>query len=141
MYDTDGSGSIDFTEFMVVYHIMNEGTPEEVMSKIFRVFDLNGDGVITAVEMNKIIKVGIYSVHGDQKILFTSKDMSGLLKTENPELEVDDLMAKTAFREMDKNEDGKVTEEEFISACLGQEEISRLLALKIIDIFCEEETK
>ena len=67
--------------------------------------------------------------------------MSGLLKTENPELEVDDLMAKTAFREMDKNEDGKVTEEEFISACLGQEEISRLLALKIIDIFCEEETK
>ena len=62
MYDTDGSGSIDFTEFMVVYHIMNEGTPEEVMSKIFRVFDLNGDGVITAVEMNKIIKVGIYNV-------------------------------------------------------------------------------
>ena len=63
MYDTDGSGSIDFTEFMVVYHIMNEGTPEEVMSKIFRVFDLNGDGVITAVEMNKIIKVGIYNVN------------------------------------------------------------------------------
>ena len=48
---------------------------------------------------------------------------------------------KKAFAEMDKNEDGKVTEEEFISACLGQEEISRLLALKIIDIFCEEETK
>ena len=57
MYDTDGSGSIDFTEFMLVYHIMNDGTPEEVISKIFRVFDLNGDGVITAVEMNKIIKV------------------------------------------------------------------------------------
>ena len=61
MYDTDGSGSIDFTEFMLVYHIMNDGTPEEVISKIFRVFDLNGDGVITAVEMNKIIKVWIIS--------------------------------------------------------------------------------
>ena len=57
MYDTDGSGYIDFTEFMVVFHILNDGTPEEVMSKIFRVFDLNGDGVITAAEMNKIIKV------------------------------------------------------------------------------------
>merc|ERR1711953_1637921 len=124
IYDTDGSGDIDFTEFMVVFHIMSDGTPEEVMSKIFRVFDLNGDGVITAAEMNKIVK-----------------DMYGLLKTENPDLEAEKLLSKSAFTEMDKNNDGQITQEEFIKACLGQEEISRILALKIIDIFCEEEQK
>ena len=30
MYDTDGSGTIDFTEFMILFHIMNDGTPDEV---------------------------------------------------------------------------------------------------------------
>ena len=36
---------------------MNEGTPEEVLKKIFRVFDVNGDGSITLKEMTKLIKV------------------------------------------------------------------------------------
>ena len=67
--------------------------------------------------------------------------MYGLLKTENPELEAEKILSTAAFDEMDKNKDGAVTEEEFIKACLGQEVISRLLALKIIDIFCEEDEK
>ena len=66
MYDSDKDGFIDFTEFMLVFHIMSEGAPEEVLTKIFRVFDVNGDGVISIKEMNKLIK-----------------DMYGLLKTED----------------------------------------------------------
>ena len=66
------------------------------------------------------------------------KDIYGLLKTENPGIAADTMLARTAFEEMDKDADGKVSQEEFVSACLGQEEISRLLALKIIDIFAEE---
>ena len=121
---------------MLVFHIMNDGTPEEVMSKIFRVFDLNGDGVITAVEMNKIIKVTRPTI--PSLISVVLKDMYGLLKTENPHLEAEKLLSQSAFTEMDKNQDGRITQEEFIKACLGQEEISRILALKIIDIFCED---
>ena len=124
---------------------MNDGTPEEVMSKIFRVFDLNGDGVITAGEMNKIIKVehdpDVCRPTLPSLISVVLKDMYGLLKTENPHLEAEKLLSKSAFTEMDKNQDGRITQEEFIKACLGQEEISRILALKIIDIFCEEDQK
>ena len=40
---------------------------------------------------------------------------------------------------MDKNKDGKVSKEEFVGACLEQQEISKMLALKIVDIFVEEE--
>ena len=43
------------------------------------------------------------------------------------------------FQEMDKNDDGQITKEEFIAACLGQKEISKMLAIKIIDIFIEDE--
>lgn len=66
------------------------------------------------------------------------KDIHGLVKAENPGVAADAVLAQTAFREMDKDADGKVSQEEFVSACLGQEEISKLLALKIIDIFAEE---
>ena len=41
---------------------MNEGTPEEVLKKIFRVFDVNGDGSITMKEMTKLIKVSQWSL-------------------------------------------------------------------------------
>ena len=42
---------------------MNEGTPEEVLKKIFRVFDVNGDGSITMKEMTKLIKVGLNTLN------------------------------------------------------------------------------
>ena len=49
-----------------------------------------------------------------------------------------DIIAKTAFAEMDKNRDGAVTIEEFVSTCIGQAEITQLLALKAIEIFVDD---
>jgi len=123
IYDSNNDGYIDFTEFMLIFFIMSDGSPEEVLTKIFRVFDVNSDGSITQKEMTKLIK-----------------DMYGLLKEEDPNLAAKDLVAKTAFAEMDKDQDGKVTNAEFISACLGQEEFSKMLALKVIDIFVEDDS-
>ena len=123
IYDSNNDGYIDFTEFMLIFFIMSDGSPEEVLTKIFRVFDVNSDGSITQKEMSKLIK-----------------DMYGLLKEEDPNLAAKDLIAKTAFAEMDKDQDGKVTNAEFISACLGQEEFSKMLALKVIDIFVEDDS-
>ena len=121
-YDTNNDGYIDFVELMVIFYIMSEGTPEEVLGKIFRVFDVNSDGTISKKEMTRLIK-----------------DMYGLLKTEDPNLAAKDFMAKSAFAEMDKDEDGKVSLDEFITACLSQEEFSKMLAIKVIDIFVEDD--
>jgi len=122
IYDSNNDGYIDFIEFMLIFHIMSDGTPEEVLGKIFRVFDVNSDGSITKKEMTRLVK-----------------DMYGLIKAEDPEAQSEALIAKSAFTEMDADGDGKITMEEFISACLSQDELSKLLALKIIDIFVEED--
>eukprot|EP00092_Neocalanus_flemingeri_P038041 GFUD01041410.1.p1 GENE.GFUD01041410.1~~GFUD01041410.1.p1 ORF type:complete len:195 (+),score=70.16 GFUD01041410.1:44-628(+) len=121
IYDANNDGVIDFTEFMLIFFIMSEGAPEEVLTKIFRVFDVNSDGTISMKEMNKLIK-----------------DMYGLLKTEDPHIAAKNLIAKTAFAEMDKDKDGKVSKDEFVSACMGQEEISKMLALKVVNIFVDD---
>ena len=55
MYDENNDGVVDFTEFMVMYYIMADGSPEEVLIKIFRIFDVNSDGVISTHEMRKLI--------------------------------------------------------------------------------------
>merc|ERR1711931_104094 len=110
IYDTNNDGYIDFVEFMVVFYIMSDGSPEEVLSKIFRVFDVNSDGTITQKELKRLIK-----------------DMYGLLNSDNPEQASQDLISKSAFSEMDRDADGKVSLQEWIDACLGQEEFSKML--------------
>merc|ERR1712083_487294 len=121
-YDTNNDGYIDFVEFMVIYYIMSDGTPEEVLGKIFRVFDVNGDGTITKKELKRLIK-----------------DMYGLLNADNPEEASKELITNSAFAEMDKDDDGKITLAEFTGACMDQEKFSKMLALKIIDIFVDDE--
>ena len=122
IYDTNDDGYINFTEFMMIFFIMSDGSPEEVLTKIFRVFDVNSDGTITQKEMAKLIR-----------------DMYSLLKEEDPSLATKELVAKSAFAEMDSDQDRKVSLEEFIAACLGQERLTKMLALKVIDIFVDEE--
>merc|ERR1712033_14825 len=88
IYDSNNDGYIDFIEFMVIFHIMSDGTPEEVLGKIFRLFDYNSDGTITAKEMKRLVK-----------------DMYGLIKADDPEAASQDMIAKNAFKEMDADGD------------------------------------
>ncbi|CDR17423.1 unnamed protein product, partial [Oncorhynchus mykiss] len=57
--DEDGSGSIDFEEFLVMMvRLLKEdqaGKSEEELSEVFRIFDKNGDGFIDREELNDIL--------------------------------------------------------------------------------------
>ena len=61
MYDTNRDGSIDFKEFMIVMHAMNNGSPEEKLDLMFRVFDINNDGSVSYEEIYQIGK-GIFII-------------------------------------------------------------------------------
>merc|ERR1712115_359850 len=106
----------------MVEKTMPKSDASKMEKHVFRIYDSNSDGTINKKEMQRLIK-----------------DMYGLIKADDPEAESKDLMAKSAFAEMDKDADGKITCSEFTTACLSQEKISKMLALKVIDIFVEED--
>jgi len=122
VYDANDDGYVDFVEFMMIFYIMSDGSPEEVLAKIFRVFDVNSDGTISEKELKRLIK-----------------DMFMMIKEENPEEASKEFITSSTFAEMDEDQNGKVTLEEFTTAILAREQFSKMLTLKIIDIFVEDE--
>lgn len=97
IYDTNHDGVVDFVEFMVVYLVMSKGSPDEILSTMFRVFDDDQNGKITIDEMRKLVE-----------------SMYGMLVAENPELPDKRELARQMFREMDHNKDDVVTLEVYI---------------------------
>ena len=106
---------------MVVLYVMSNGTPEENLRQVFRVFDINSDGAISLKELKSVAKV--------LGKLVDSKDTEDVSK---------DIFAQAAFNEMDDNGDGLVTEEEFVKACLSHKKCSSMLTLKIVSVFIAE---
>ena len=89
---------------MVVYQIMVEGSPEEVLKQIFCVLDTNADGHINPMEMQRLVR-----------------DMVLLIKdVDNPEQATNNMVASSA---LDENSDGKITAGEFVTACIGFHDI------------------
>jgi len=121
VYDSNDDGYIDAVEFMLIYHIMADGSPQEVLAKIFRVFDQNSDGTITEKEMKRLVK-----------------DMFILIKNDAPEEASKEFITKSAFAEMDEDGNGKVSLEEFTTACLAQDQFTKMITLKVIDVFLED---
>merc|ERR1711874_885944 len=119
MYDTNMDGVISMQEFLIVYHIFSEGTPEENLSKIFRIFDVDNNGVISKSELKKLVT-----------------DMSGIMKrSNNPGLDgTEDDITDNTWLEMDRDRDGSVTRDEFISS-VNHKKFSKLLAMQVIDLF------
>ena len=67
------------------------------------------------------------------------KIVKDILKLDNDQKDKIDKesLAKSAFSEMDENEDEKVSRREFINACLEKKRFSTILALQIINIFIQ----
>ena len=108
---------------MMVLYILSNGTPEENLKQIFRIFDINDDGSLSPKEVRKVVKY-LFKI-------FPQKEYPDEASQKN--------LAENAFKEMDENSDGQVTVEEFVRACLNQESISKLLILKAINIFVGKE--
>ena len=78
----------------------------------FRMYDVDGNGVIDQEEMTKIVQA-IYDMLG-----------AGATRPTDSAEE----RAKNIFSRMDENGDGHLTEDEFLSGCLQDEELSKMLA-------------
>jgi len=117
IYDTNLDGEIDFREFMLALSVMSKGTAEDNLRQIFRLFDVNSDGRLEREELSRVV--------------FELRKVVGRMEEED--------LVQTAFNEMDANMDGSISLEEFVSACLKQNQgsASKTLALTVVEIFVE----
>merc|ERR1711994_978519 len=110
---------------------------------IFRMYDTNGDNHIDFREFMMVLYIlsngspeqnleqifRIFDINNDHEI--SRSEMKKIVK---------DLFALLNTKELQLVEnDGKVTKEEFIHACLSHEKVSSLMALKITDIFIPDD--
>ena len=54
--------------------------------------------------------------------------------------ELADIVAKTVFKEIDADDDGEITEEEFIKACLNNKDISEILVDPFKDLMDDSDS-
>lgn len=117
MYDTNMDGLISMEEFLIFYHICSEGTPEQNLQKIFRIFDVDNNGVISKPELAKLVK-----------------DMSGMMAMGANNITVDELV-ESSWREMDSDRDNCISMDEFVTSVLRHDKFSKLLAIRVLDLF------
>ena len=110
-FDTDNNGYVSFKEFLLAINISSNGSAEEKLKWAFRLYDINGDGVINRCEMIIIVEAMFEMLNeGQVQGKNNAKDR-----------------AKEIFAKLDINGDFKLTREEFITGCLNDPQLSNLL--------------
>lgn len=112
LFDADHNGYIDFKEFLLAINVTSCGSPEEKLKWAFKMYDVDGNGLIELHEMTKIVQA-IYNMLGSA-VTSRSPDTA-------------EERALKIFKKMDANGDGALTQEEFLSGCLEDEELSKIL--------------
>jgi len=95
--DTDNSGFIDYTEFVVAATNQSNLTSTEKLRAAFRMFDKDGEGTISAEEIREVL------CFGDQNTL-TIEAVDAIIK------------------QVDENGDGEIQFEEFVTMMTALEQ-------------------
>ena len=109
VFDEDGSGSMDFTEYMLASNCTSLTEPVAKLTWIFNVFDEDGGGSIDIDEVIKLV-IGLTTMNGvevEKQVLLTC---------------VQDILEA-----IDVDGDGDITKEEFVNNAMKSDFIRNLL--------------
>ena len=109
VFDEDGSGTMDFTEYMLAINATNLDSPEDKLKWMFSVFDKDGGGTISGDEIEALLR-GLFEMSGQ---VFDDKDLQEA--------------SKGIMKAIDSDGDGEVTRQEFIKNATKSEFIASML--------------
>ncbi|XP_059083482.1 neuronal calcium sensor 2-like [Tigriopus californicus] len=109
--DTDNNGYLDFREFLLGVDLVGARTPEEKLIWAFKMYDIDNSGIIDRSEMENVMK-SIYSM---------------LAAVSEAPPDDPKKRANAIFSEIDINDDGGLSQEEFLKGCLKDDELMKLL--------------
>ncbi|XP_008482817.1 Kv channel-interacting protein 1-like [Diaphorina citri] len=107
--DHNKTGFLNFEDFVKGLSILCRGSEEEKLRWIFCLYDINGDGVISKDDLYNIVS-SVYELMGTYA--YRAFD-SGMVAQR----------VEYLFQKMDRNKNGQVTLEEFLTLCLNDEDI------------------
>eukprot|EP00762_Andalucia_godoyi_P001703 ANDGO_07101.mRNA.1 Calcium-binding protein NCSA len=104
-FDLNRDGAIEFTEVILAMSCMMRGSPDEKLEFAFNLYDIDHDGFVTRDEMLRIV-TALYRMHGD------------LVSVQGEAFETPEQLVSKIFADMDMNEDGKLSLEEYKEGAL-----------------------
>ena len=107
VFDIDHNGFVDFKEYMISIDVIVGGTAEEKVKWAFKLYDVDGNGIIDPAETFEVVKA--------------------ILAIVSPSCKDARSRARKIFQIIDENEDGVLTQSEFVKCCLKNNEITRML--------------
>jgi len=115
VFDEDKNGTVDFKEFICALSLTSRGSLEKKLEWAFRLYDIDGDGVITYSELLQIVQ-SIYK-------------MTGSMVELPPDEDTPEHWADKIFSYMDHDKDEKVTYEELVEGSKQDPMILQALSL------------
>lgn len=119
MFDKDGDGQVNLTEFLCGMAVLIKGSEEERLYLTFRAFDLNGDNSIDKSELKRIFKqawlTGLFQLVSREDLGSQSTGEQGetAAAMENYADELAEKFAEKAFTTLDVDRSGGLTFQEF----------------------------
>jgi len=116
-FDKDGDGTLDFHEFMLALSITtSRGTFQQKLKWAYNMYDLDGDGFITKVEMKEIL-ASVYKMVGEENM----PDFMGEMTVDQ---RVDEI-----FSLMDEDGNDQISTEEFFEGIKKDPKLLKLIPM------------
>jgi len=120
-FDSDQSGEIEFSEYLIALSVLQFGTSEDKLRLIFEQFDTDKNGKITSQELVSMI-TAIYKLNNSRASIRSNRSSSFSINIDAKE------KAREIMRKLDSDNNGTVSIAEFVSGCLADEELKQFLA-------------